>query len=295
MRFSQLAIAGTLAFGLVGCRDDSADAVVASVPPVAYVRYINAVPDTLNTLVRWIDQLDYVPTTFVNVPYRGLGQGNYQGVDVRAKRIRIFTTDISTYSVAGNTVVLVDTSITFEAGKYYTMLHTGFARAGATPKQGLKIIEDVFPTVGSSVAIRFLSSGNGLASMDLYTPAAATAVGAAVTGTAAVTGLASGAASAYQLRTAGAFATTATAPGSTTALFSTLAPPGIAGNPFAPAANGVAAIPAVDPVSGSSVAGSVMTAIAFPASSTGSKGTAVFTTPGVVYYLDKQPPRFSTP
>lgn len=297
MRLSHLAVVGTLAAGLVGCRDDSADAITPTIPPVAYVRYINAVPDTLNTLVRWIDQLDYVPQTFANVPYRGLGQGNYQGVDVRAKRIRIFTTDISTYSAATNTVVLVDTSITFEAGKYYTMLHTGFARAGATPKQGLKIIEDVFPTVGSNVAVRYMNAGNGLGTLDLYTPAAVVAAGGAVTGTAAVTGLAAGALSPYTIRTPGAFAATATATGTTTSLFSTLAPAGVAGNPFAPAANGIAAIAAVDPISGSTVAGSVMTAIAFPATPANKPGPAatVFAAPAVVYFLDKQPPRFSTP
>jgi len=299
MRLSHLAVFGTLAVGLAGCRDDSADAEINVVPPVAYVRYINAVPDTLNTLVRWIDQLDYVPQSFVNVPFRGLGQGNYQGVDVRAKRIRIFTNDISTFgsgvgSTAANTVVLVDTSITFEAGKYYTLLHSGFARAGSLPKQGLKVIEDVHPTPGTQVAVRFINAGSGLTNLDFYTLASTTT---AVTGAPAVANLGAGALSAYTTRATGAFATTLTAPGSTTALGSTLAPAGIAGNPAAPAANGIAAIAAVDPISGSTVQGSVMTAIAFPATPANKAGTAEskFTTPGVVYYLDKQPPRFSTP
>lgn len=268
------------------------EAELAVIPPLAYVRYINAVPDTNNTLVRWVDQVSFVPQTFVNVPYRGIGQGNYQGVDVRAKHIRVFTADFANFTAAINTVVLLDTNITFEAGKYYTLLHSGYARSGQTPKQSLKVIEDVHPTPGTNVMTRYINSF-GLGNIDLYQVATATT---APSGTPTVAGLGVGAASAYVSRvpTTATFATAATTPGTTTALFTTAAPAGVLGNPFAPAANGIPAVQPVDPISGGTVPGSVMTAIAFPPSVAGSPA-ASFTTPGWVYFLDKQPPRYTTP
>lgn len=294
MQHSRFAVLGVLALGLLaGCREDGSDPVVPVIPPLAYVRYINAVPDTNNTLVRWIDQVEYVPQTFVNVPFRGIGQGNYQGVDVRAKRIRVFLADFVNFTPAINTTVLLDTSITFEAGKYYTLLHAGYARAGSTPKQGLRVIEDVHPTPGTNIATRYINAGVGIGTMDLYQVATATT---APSGTPTVGGLALYGVSPYTTRAAAAatFATAGTAPGSTTALFTTAAPAGVLGNPFAPAANGIPAVPAVDPISGGRVPGSVMTAVAFPATVTGSRA-ASFTTPGLVYFLDKQPPRYTTP
>lgn len=291
MRLSRLACLGILAVGLGGCREDGSIPSTPIIPPLAFVRYINAVPDTLNTTVRWIDQVEYVPQSFVNVPYRGLGQGNYQGVQIAAKKLRIFTTDVANFSAAGNTVVLVDTSLTLEAGKYYTLLHSGFARAGASPRQGLRVIEDVFPSPGANIAVRFINAGLGFSAMDYYALPTATSP---ITGPPTVSALASGAIAPYSTRTAGPFATVLTAAGATTALFSTTAPVGVAGNPATPAANGVPAIAAVDPIAGSTVPGSVLTAIAFPASVAGSPASS-FTAPAIVYFLDKQPPRFNTP
>lgn len=291
MQHSRFAVLGVLALALAGCREDGMDPVTPVIPPLAYVRYINAVPDTNNTLVRWIDQIEFVPQTFVNVPFRGQGQGNYQGVDVRAKRIRIFTADMVNFSAAINTTVLLDTSITFEAGKYYTLLHSGFARAGSSPKQSLKVITDDLPTPGANVAIRFINAAT--TPFDLYLVASATT---APSGAPSAAALAFNTPSAYLTRTptTTTFATAGTAVGSTTPLFTVAAPVGVLGNPFAPAAGGIPAVQPVDPISGGTVPGSVMTAIAFPASVAGSPA-ASFTTPGVVYFLDKQPPRFTTP
>lgn len=291
MRLSRFAILGAAMLGAIGCRDSNNDPTSPTIPDLAYVRYINAIPDTLNTTVRWIDQVQYVPLSFVNVAYRGIGTGGYQGIRLDAHKLRVFTADISDFNTAGNTAILVDTTLTFEKGKYYTILHSGYARAGSLPKQRLVVIEDVLPTPGTNTAIRFINSGLSLGSMDFYALATATT---AISGTPTVSALAAQGISPYVTRAPAAFATVTAAVGSTTALFSGTAPVGIAGNPAVPASQGVAAVPAVDPVAGSTVAGSVITAIAFPASVTGSRA-ASFTTPAVVYFLDKQPPRYTTP
>ena len=256
MKISRFALLGAVLVATVGCRDSSTDPTTPIIPDLAYIRYINAVPDTNNTTFRFIDQLRFVPLTFVNVPYRGLAQGNYQGVRLDAHKIRVFTADFSGFTDAGNTTILVDTTLTFEKGKYYTILHTGYARAGQLPKQKLQVIEDALPTPGSSVAIRFINSGLNMPAMDFYAlPTTATPV----TGTPTQAALAAGAMSAYLTRATAQFSVVTTAVGS-----------------------------------GALVPGSVLTAIAFPASVSGSKAAAA-AAPSVVYYLDKQPPRFSTP
>jgi hypothetical protein len=296
MRLSRFALLGTALASLAGCREDASAPDLAQIPDLAYIRYINAVPDTLNTTLRFIDHIQFVPLTFANVPYRSQGAGNYQGVRLDAHKIRIFTAETQDYSTAGNTAILVDTSLTFEKGKYYTLLHVGYARTGSTPKQQLRVIEDAIPTPGANLAIRYINAGIGLSALDLYAVAGTTAPanGTALTGTPIAANLAAGGVSPYVTRTPGAFATAATTVTGTTSTFATIAPAGLAGNPSSPAANGNPAVAAVDPVSGSTVAGSVMTAIAFPASVAGSRA-ASFTTPALVYFLDKQPPRYTTP
>jgi hypothetical protein len=291
MRLSRIAIFSAALVAVAGCRDTSNNPVSPAIPDLAFVRYINAVPDTLNTTLRFVDFVQFVPITFYNVPYRTEGIGNYQGVRTDAHHFKVFTADFVNYSTDGNTQVLVDTTLTFEKGHYYTLLHTGYARAGATVKQHIQVIEDVLPSPGSSTAIRFINTGLNLGSMDFYTLPTATT---AITGAPAVSALGAQAISPYVTRPPSAFATVLTGAGLTASLGSGLAPVGQLGNVAVPASLGIPAVPAVDPVAGSTVPGSVITAIAFPASVTGS-AAAPSAAPTVVYFLDKQPPRYTTP
>ncbi len=184
-------------------------------PPLAYVRYINAIPDTLNTTVRFIDQVEYSPQTFVNVPFRGLGGGGYQPTEAGSRAFRVFTADFVNYTDAGNTARLVDTTLTFEAGKYYTLLHTGYARAGSTPRQRIVMMMDAIPTPGASVAIRALNAGPNLGNLDVYYAPTTTT---AISGAPAVAALPYLSASPYRTQAPGAFAAQITATGATTAL-----------------------------------------------------------------------------
>jgi hypothetical protein len=277
MRLFKIAPLALAAVAFAACSEPSDDPTTPNVPPLAYVRYINAVPDTLNTTVRFIDQVQYSPMTFANVPFRGLGQGNYQPTQAGARKFRVFTADILGFSVAGNTTVLVDTTITFEAGKYYTLLHSGFARAGVSPRQRIVVLNDVFPTVaGTSIALRAIHQAFGVGAVDLH--AAATTTSALSSATRLVPNFAEAAVSPYVTAAVGPLAAAVTAPGAFTALVAAAAPAGTAGTT------------SVDPIGGSTIGGSVITAIAFPASPANSAG-ARFAAPGIVYYLDKQPPR----
>ncbi len=275
MRLSRFVLLGAAVSAMVGCSEPSDGPTTPNIPPLAYVRYINAVPDTLNTTVRFTDQVEYSPISWANVPFRGLGQGNYQPTAAGARKFRVFTADAVNFSVAGNTVILVDTTITFEAGKYYTMLHLGYARAGASPKQRIVNITDALPATPTGIAFRAIHAGLDVGNVDIYATPTTTD---AITGAPLLANVALNTVSAYLARATGAFAARVTAPGSTTAVISAAAPAGTAGSV------------SVDPLGGATIAGSIITAIAFPATPANSAGTR-FTTPGVVYYVDKQPPR----
>ncbi len=274
MRLSRFALLGVAVSAMVGCSEPSDGPTTPNTPPLAYVRYINAVPDTLNTTVRFIDQIEYSPMSWANVAFRGLGQGNYQPTEAKARKFRVFTysSDVST---AGNTNILVDTTITFEAGKYYTLLHLGYARAGSAPKQRIVVINDALPATPAGIAFRAIHAGLNVGNVDIYATPTTTD---AISGAPLLANVSLNTVSAYLARATGAFAARVTAPGSTTAVISAAAPAGTAGSA------------SVDPIGGATIAGSIITAIAFPATPANSAG-ARFTTPGVVYFVDKQPPR----
>jgi hypothetical protein len=271
-------LVGALALGAVGCATNDGGPTTTTIPPIAFVRYINAVPDTLNTTVRWVDYLEFTPQTFINVPYRGVGQGLYQGLKAGSRHFTIFTADVVNYSVAGNTAVMADVTANFEANKYYTILLTGYARAGSAPAKTVKIIEDVIPAQTANVQVRALNPGLGQGALDFHIVATTTTP---IT-TPTFSAVAEGTYSAYTSFAPAAFATRTAAAGGSTVLASTSAPTGTAGTTSA------------DPIWGGTVGGSIITAIAFPASVPGSLAAAS-ASPSVVYTVDKLPPRTTSP
>ena len=164
MRFARHLLLATLAFGAAACSDDDLGPTRTVVPPLAYVRYINATPDTLNHTVRWVDDIEFTPQTFVNVAFRDMGQGGWQGLRSGSRHFKIFTYQQNTlnFPVAGNTTVLKDTTFNFETGKYYTILYTGFTRTGSTPAAQLRIFEDepvASPAAGTMIRVFNVSYG----------------------------------------------------------------------------------------------------------------------------------------
>jgi hypothetical protein len=170
MRFARNFLLLTLALGAVACSDDNLGPTSAVIPPLAFVRYINALPDTFATTVRWIDDIEFTPQTFTNVGFRTEGQGGFQGLRAGSRSFRVFTYQQNTleFPIAGNTTVLADTTFNFVAGTYYTILHTGFTRTGSTPAAQLRIIEDNPPAPpASGVLLRVFNVAYGL-DYDLY-------------------------------------------------------------------------------------------------------------------------------
>ena len=279
MYIRRFVVAVTAIAGLTGCKGDkSGSPTGAVVPPLAFVRYMNAVGDTLALDFRAIDQIEF-SQPFLAVPFRGVGLGNYQGYQAGSRKIRVFpnSTDIATTSA-----FLVDTTLNLTAGTYYTVLHTGFARAGQSPKQGFRVIEDALPTPGANVALRVIHAGPAAGAIDLYITATATEPLPATPTFANVT---YGTVQTYATRTPGAFVIRGYAAGTATpALFTNAAPNApattISGNTY---------------VGGADMAGTVFTAMFYGAATTGSTasvtaGAGVNTTPKVVFWIDKAPP-----
>ncbi|MBX3133871.1 MAG: DUF4397 domain-containing protein [Gemmatimonadaceae bacterium] len=170
MRFVRISLLAALSVGALACSEPDTGPFIAKVPPTAIVRYINALPDTFSTTVRWIDDIEFTPQTFVGVAFREYGQGGWQGLKAGNRRFRVFTYQQNTnnFPVAGNTTVLADTTFNFEAGKYYTILHTGFTRTGSLPAAELRIFEDeppAQPAAGTLLRVYNLAYG---ISYDLY-------------------------------------------------------------------------------------------------------------------------------
>lgn len=144
--------------------------------PIAYVRYVHAMPDTGLVVVRWIDRVENwvgTPTsgTSLGVPYGTVTP--FQGVAAGARTFRVWpaTTDITLTQdeIATGTVTL-------SPDTYYTVLHTGYARCqGGSPAQSIVLIQETPPSPGAGqFSLRTIVAAPGLATaQDAYVTDAA--------------------------------------------------------------------------------------------------------------------------
>lgn len=145
---------------------------LTEVQPTAGVRFINAVPDTAGALgmdLRWVDQVEnnaHFRQNFRNGPTTSAGVTASVGVQfkpVRAgsRRFNIFLDD-TLQSLA--TVVIKDTTVSLVAGKNYTAILWGYARAGAAPSgptlpMRLTFFEETVADPGATlVAVRVINA-----------------------------------------------------------------------------------------------------------------------------------------
>lgn len=302
MRFARHFLLATLALGAVACSDDDSGPSAAVIPPLAYVRYINATPDTFAHTVRWVDDIEFTPQTFVNVGFRTQGQGGWQGLRAGDRHFKVFTYQqvVNNFPAAGNTTVLKDTTFTFVAGNYYTILYTGFTRTGSTPAAQLRIFQDdppASPATGTLVRVYNVAYTGD---WDVYMGPTATQVGdtatASVTYTAApgtlvgstTAATAGSVAQAYTARTIGSYQARLTIGG-------TLDRPGTAATATPvrvtmPA--GLAETADFEAAGGTNINGSVLTVWVFGAQ-TG--GTGALSRPTVITSVDRSPARTIAP
>lgn len=253
-----------------GCSSDAGKVFTADNGPIAYVRFVNAVPDSGAGDWRFVDQIEGSPTAF-GLAYRAMFPGSgYQLLAAGSRHLRVFQTS---NDIQQTQVVWFDTTFNFQAGTHYTLLAAGTLR-DKTAK--MYVLSDDFTDPGTQVALRVVNAGAG--TVDVYasptggtstlpTPFAASVANFAVTKWVAI------ATGAVSLR---AFASGSTA---FPAMIDVAAPAGLA----ADHAKNLTA------VGGVAQAGSVLTAFVYPRSVAGSKA-ASFTSPGIVFVVDRNPP-----
>lgn len=275
MRVTRIGLALVGALMAVGCSKDDGPFFAPQVP-LAYTRFINAIPDTGSVDFRFVDLIEYSPFA-LQLAFRGFTP--YQGTATGARHLKVFTNPGgSSILIPHVTGVVLDETPTFEAGKYYTLVAVGYARTTGTPRVKLQVYEDPIPDPGSNVAFRVVNLATGLGSLNV----GVTAASADPIPTPTFSNLAYLAASAYATRATGNAWFRVQETTSATEIVSgngRQAPVGAAGDPL----NNLTTI------GGSSQAGSVVTAWVFPRTVAGSTAPQTLTTPAIVFTVDKHP------
>jgi hypothetical protein len=298
MHINRVLLAGLVVAGVAACDSDPVSKEV-SPEPFSSIRWVNGVPDTVAMDYRVVDYPSNASEP--NLAFRA-SSGNWRNLPPGTHRVRVFFTNTT---AAGRDVsvvsqIFVDTTLAFDLNKKYTILHYGFAKNGATPKQRLILIPDELPSVpAGQIAVRVINATT--APVDVYANEAA-AAGGAVSGTPRFTNVAPGAATAWVTLPAvatGSYRVSATPAAGATLLADALAPVGLPAVPSTTVA-GVVSQP-LDAVAGTQQAQSALTFVVFgPAVSyvlrtpTGASSTVAGTsTGGVTTLLDLHPPRIS--
>lgn len=295
MRF--LKLTGIAALALVAaCQPDDGGVTVANTPPLAFVRYINAVPDSMvpaivsirvnpittlpettftspshTSTVRFVDFLEYTPQSWTNVAFRQIGLGGYQGVRAGSRRFKIFSHDPNFFG----TNQRADTTFNFVAGTYYTIVHWNNGAAG----QQVRILTETLPAANATnFQFKVMHLAQGVGAVDVWQT---TAVAATLTGSPIATNAPELGMTPYvSLAPSTALAAQVTAPSSTANVAGTLAPAGGA------SASGL------EFFAGSNQGGSVMTAVAFrgaPAVTAFNRTFRAATNPTIVWFMDRRP------
>jgi hypothetical protein len=183
----------------------------------------------------------------------------------------------STASVTS--VPLVDTTLTLVAGTYYTILHAGNSRAanGAATADRLILIDDTRPAQNAGYHVSTMNTST--AAIDVWMADSAAADTVPTVWTVTNANVAYGNRSTYTARAVTSRAALrATPTGSAVASARSLGLLGAAGTV------------AADPIGGTNVAGTQFSVFFFPASVAGSPA-ASFASPGLSFFVDRQPPR----
>ena len=263
----------------VGCAREAT--FTEPLPALAGIHWVNAVPDTGQQDIRVIDIVSNAGLFDAN--YRGSNMF-HQGIEAGTRTVRIFN---SSTDPAIASQILQETSLPVTADADYTFIHAGFARTGQTPARTVLVIPDTPPTPGAGqVAVRAINAGAGLGAVDVFVvkrpvnPATVDSLPDAR----AATNVAFGAAGVYVTVGADTIAADTTrvvftTTGTKTVLAAIVAPAGVAGTATA------------NPIAGSRIAGSVLSAILVPRSVAGSAApqTAAFLVPSTVYLVDRRP------
>jgi hypothetical protein len=261
--------------------------------PTGGVRFINAVPDTgaaFGLDFRFVDLAEsnaQFRVTFRNTPassggVTGSTQVEYKNTRAGARHFRIFFDD-TLQAVASK--VIADSTFNVEAGKNYTVLLWGRARSTGADKMQVKVIEESVADPGTNVALRVINATSSPVDVRQYVSTGT------LPATATWANLAGMAVSNYVTAAPNQIKFNVQPAGGGAALFTD----GLAliGNPNGTTVGGCTVGVDCEGAPGTTVPGSAITAIIFPASVTGSMAPqgGAFTTPQLSFIWDRRPPR----
>lgn len=250
---------GTAALG--AC--DSEDVTAPDLPPLAQVRYVNAVTDTGAVDILMIDQVEFS----ANRGDLGFRAGSiYYPTEAGVRRIRVFPTSTNSGVTSG---VLHEAAITLLPNTRLTLLLTGSARAGTIR---LWVIDDTnqAPAAGQ-IGVRMINAGGAVSDAYVVNTAATP-----LPGTATFTSVGAVTTSPYISRPTGPAAMRVTDAGQGSVAASAAGP------------NAPAALPGTFPAAGVNSQGTVFSVYYFPAGAAGSANATV-TAPSLIWFIDRNP------
>jgi hypothetical protein len=268
--------------------------------PTAGIRFINAVPDSGGAFgfdMRFVDIVESNTqffVTFRDAPSQTVASGTtdtliigskieFKGARAGARHFRIFLSD-TLQSIAST--VIVDSTVTLVADHNYTFMLWGNGRSpkGAADAMHLTVLDEAPADPGNQVGLRVINATSSAIDARAY------ARGSAVPSTPTWAAVAPFSATTWVNQPAGTIDYNIRAAGSATSMFADRqALPGAAA--FSSAGTGGKID--IDASPGTTVAGSAITMIVFPASVAGARTpqTAPFKIPNVVTMWDRRPPR----
>ena len=276
---------------LAACSGDASKVFTATPGQNAFIRFVNAIPDSGSQDWRFVDQVEGSPT-IQGLVFRGIWPGaTYQPATAGTRHLRVFQSsldptfaDPTKATPAIVSTVFVDSTFSLTAGTHYTIMAVGSLRS-KTAK--FVILTDNFSDPAANVAIRVVNAGAG-AALDVW--GSATGGTSALPSSPLAASLATYTASQWVNLTPGALTLRGNNAGSTAlpAMIDVTAPAGVA----ADRTLNLAA------VGGSTIAGTAFTAFLFPPAVVGSLAASVVavtcptrcTTAGIVYAVDRYPP-----
>ena len=276
MRLQHLALLATSAVGLAACNGNDTGGITTTQPPLAYVRYVHAMPDTGIVDVRLVDKVENL--NMFQLPYRSVTP--YQGIAAGNRHFVVWVA--TTNPDPDPTVVqqkLKDTTIALEANTYYTLVETGYARAGQLPAQHIVVLLDAAPNApaANQVSMRVVVAAPGAAAAyDVFAGGDTTTAPAGAPTFPNLSYSATLGGTNYTGFNTGAMGLQLTATGTTTPIL---------GKSVVMAGTPASGVTSAGP--GSTVPGSVLTAVVFPPGVTGSP--AASTRANVSYSIDRRP------
>ena len=246
--------AAALLFGACGVDDGP---VSNARPPLATVRFINAINDEGAVDARMVDQTQWSAYA-LGINFRQ--SGIWMPTEAGTRKVRVWRATNHIDSL--NLIIEQDVAIT--AGQNITLLLTGSAQAGTAR---IEVMPETVPdSVASNIHVRAVNVTGSPVDVSWVD-------GSTTTGPTSVPALGS---SAFVARPLGAVTASFAVPGTATAVTAN-SPAGAVQN------NGIGA------TAGHLASGSALSAWVFPASVAGTRAPAAFTTPGVVWFVDRVP------